>query len=187
MNTFLSIVSYMPSKRRILIDSSTHTSAVVCHLKARSQQEFETWLELLKQHRLYYQYKWSHANPSAMALIAPPGPTGGQSQSVSGGTMTTAAVATTVTALSPLTQSLQQQTTGTGSQPISNVDTAQPSFSTIKGDNRSGLPSLTAAHHTQSSAVLPTHIANDFSISNNVNNTNLPNRLHKLTNLLIFF
>jgi hypothetical protein len=62
LNAFLSIVSYMPSKRRILIDSSTQSSAVVCHLKARSQQEFDTWLELLKLHRLYYQFKWSQAS-----------------------------------------------------------------------------------------------------------------------------
>ncbi|CAF0886438.1 unnamed protein product [Brachionus calyciflorus] len=58
VNAYLSIVSYITSKRRILIDSSTHHSAVVCHLKAKSQTEFETWLELLKQHRLYYQYKY---------------------------------------------------------------------------------------------------------------------------------
>jgi hypothetical protein len=31
----------------------------VCHLKAKNQADFEEWLEHIKQHRLYYQYKYS--------------------------------------------------------------------------------------------------------------------------------
>ena len=55
----MSIVSYITTSRRILIDSSTQSSAFVCHLKARNQHEFDSWLENLKQHRLYYQYKYT--------------------------------------------------------------------------------------------------------------------------------
>lgn len=33
VNTYLSIVSYITSSRRILIDFSTQSSAFVCHLK----------------------------------------------------------------------------------------------------------------------------------------------------------
>lgn len=107
----------MPSKRRILIDSSTHTSAVVCHLKARSQQEFDAWLELLKHHRLYYQYKWSHASPvNTSSVINHP------NTSVDSPSSTTlaAAMATTVTAITPIaqqgTQSFFDDTLGIGCQ-----------------------------------------------------------------------
>lgn len=33
LNAYMSIVSFISSKRRILIDSSTNSSAVVCQLK----------------------------------------------------------------------------------------------------------------------------------------------------------
>jgi hypothetical protein len=59
INAYLSIVSYINSSRRILIDSSTQSSAFVCHLKARSQNDFDSWIDHLKQHRLYYQYKYT--------------------------------------------------------------------------------------------------------------------------------
>jgi hypothetical protein len=59
INTYLSIVSYVKSSRRLLIDSSTQSSSLVLHLKAKTDQEFDAWLEHLKQHRLYYQYKCS--------------------------------------------------------------------------------------------------------------------------------
>lgn len=115
LNTFLSIVSYMPSKRRILIDSSTHTSAVVCHLKARTQQEFDTWLELLKHHRLYYQYKWSHASPvttppvsSSHATTTTTTTTNATTASPISTTLA-AAMATTVTAITPIAQNQTSQ------------------------------------------------------------------------------
>lgn len=110
LNTFLSIVSYMPSKRRILIDSSTHTSAVVCHLKARTQQEFETWLELLKHHRLYYQYKWSHASPVTTPPVSSTHSTTTNATTASPiSTTLAAAMATTVTAITPIAQNQTSQ------------------------------------------------------------------------------
>jgi hypothetical protein len=57
ISAFLSIVSYSTGSRRILIDYSTQSTAFVCHLKARTMQDFDAWIEIIKQHRLYYQYK----------------------------------------------------------------------------------------------------------------------------------
>jgi hypothetical protein len=78
ISAFLSIVSYSTSSRRILIDYSTQSTAFVCHLKARTVQDFEAWIEVLKQHRLYYQYKcleqssYGHARHSHSSQIAAP-------------------------------------------------------------------------------------------------------------------
>jgi hypothetical protein len=70
INAYLSIVSYIASSRRILIDSSTQSSAFVCHLKARSQSDFDSWIEHLKQHRLYYQYKYTQQYSPQTSQIA---------------------------------------------------------------------------------------------------------------------
>ena len=57
INAFLSIVSYSTGSRRILIDYSTQSTVFVCHLKARTSNDFDAWIDSLRQHRLYYQYK----------------------------------------------------------------------------------------------------------------------------------
>lgn len=59
VNTFFSIVSYITSSRRILIDFSTQSNAFVCHLKAKTQSDFDAWIEHLKHHRRYCQYKFT--------------------------------------------------------------------------------------------------------------------------------
>lgn len=64
VNTFFSIVSYITSSRRILIDFSTTSNAFVCHLKAKTQTDFDAWIEHLKHHRRYYQSKYSQTNTS---------------------------------------------------------------------------------------------------------------------------
>jgi hypothetical protein len=59
----MSLISFCPGSRRILIDFSTQSSVYMCHLKARTQQDFDAWIECLKQHRLYYQYKCLEQSP----------------------------------------------------------------------------------------------------------------------------
>jgi hypothetical protein len=71
INAFLSIVSYSIGSRRILIDYSTQSTAFVCHLKARTIQDFDAWIEVLKQHRLYYQYKCLEQSSFGMNRNAP--------------------------------------------------------------------------------------------------------------------
>lgn len=63
VNTYLSIVSYITVSRRILIDFS-QSNAFVCHLKAKTQSDFDAWIDHLKKHRLYYQYKYTQTPPS---------------------------------------------------------------------------------------------------------------------------
>lgn len=64
VNTFFSIVSYITSSRRILIDFSTQSNAFVCHLKAKTQSDFEAWIDHLKHHRRFYQFKYTQTNTS---------------------------------------------------------------------------------------------------------------------------
>lgn len=142
----------MPSKRRILIDSSTHTSAVVCHLKARSQLEFETWLDLLKHHRLYYQYKWSHASPVTTAPVASHSSTNSPIS-----TNLAAAMATTVTAITPIAQHQV-------SQSISSIDNALGN--NVKSENQ--INAINSIHASQSSVTFKS--PNNSNIGNNVIN-----------------
>jgi hypothetical protein len=69
VNTFFSIVSYITSSRRILIDFSTQSNAFVCHLKAKTQSDFEQWIEHLKHHRRFYQYKFTQSTNTSQTEI----------------------------------------------------------------------------------------------------------------------
>ena len=58
----------MKSSRRILIDSSTQSSAIVCHLKAKTQSEFDAWLDHIKKHRVYHQYRYSQPTTNSQQI-----------------------------------------------------------------------------------------------------------------------